>query len=97
MAGTQPEVAFDIATLFSELNRSFTNAALELSREFQKDEWKDSPFVYHMPKMSLTMRMVLSHTGGTVKGVFHKEKTEQSQEITSEIKIDVVAVPRPVT
>jgi hypothetical protein len=95
MAGTQPEVEFDMADLFKQMNRSFTDAALALRKEFAENkDWQNSPFVYTMPRMSLSMRMVLSHTGGTVEVVFHKEKTEDVQELTSTVQIDVVAVPR---
>ena len=94
MAVQKPETIFDIADLFTQLNGAFTTAAIELKKTFQNPEWADSPFVYHMPKMHLSMRLVLSHSDGTVKGFFSKESTETQQEVTSTIDIDVVAVPR---
>jgi len=95
MAVQKPETIFDIADLFTQLNDAFTTAAVELRRTFQGPDWADSPFVYHMPKMHLSMRLVLSHSDGKVKGFFfNKESTQTQQEITSSVEIDVVAVPR---
>ena len=95
MAVQKPETIFDIADLFTQLNDAFTTAAAELRKTFDNNpDWVDSPFVYHMPKMHLSMRLVLSHSDGKVKGFFNKESTETQQEITSTVEIDVVAVPR---
>jgi hypothetical protein len=97
MAAVKPETVFDMDQLFVQLNNSFTNAALRLQEEFRRDVWASSPFVYHMPRMELTMRMVLSHSDGRVKGVFSKESMKTEQELASEIRIEVVAVPRTPT
>lgn len=94
MAVQKPETVFDIADLFTQLNTAFTAAAIGLKQEFEKKEWADSPFVYHMPRMHLSMQMVLSHSDGKVKGFFHKQSTSTQQEVTSTVEIDVVAVPR---
>jgi len=94
VAVQKPETIFDISDLFTQLNEAFTTAAVELKMTFDTPDWSDSPFVYHMPKMHLSMRLVLSHSDGTVKGFFNKESTESQQEVTSTIDIDVVAVPR---
>jgi hypothetical protein len=90
----KPETVFDIDQLFAELNRSFVGAALDLKRTFEGDEWKDSPFVYHMPKMHLSMKLELSHSNGRVKGVFTKTTETRESQVLSTIDIDVVAVPR---
>jgi hypothetical protein len=94
MSNTKPETVFDMSALFVEMNRSFTTAALQLREEFKKPEWLDAPYTYHMPRMQLSMKMVLSHTDGKVKGVFNKDSTEASQELTSTIDVELVAVPR---
>ncbi|MGE3510591.1 MAG: hypothetical protein AB7N65_17095 [Vicinamibacterales bacterium] len=94
MASAKPETLFDIEDLLTQMNESFTKAALGLRKEFDKPEWADSPYVYHMPKMSIEVRLVLSHSDGKVKGFFRKESSEERQEVTSTVTIDVVAVPR---
>jgi hypothetical protein len=91
----KPETAFDITSLFAQLNDSFTQAAVKLNDAFRTDPRLQAlPFVYHMPRMHLSMRLVLSHTDGKVTGVFHKDKSEQTQELTSVVEVEVVAVPR---
>jgi hypothetical protein len=94
VAVQKPETIFDIADIFTQLNDAFTTAAVQLKKTFDTPDWADSPFVYHMPKMHLSMRLVLSHSDGTVKGFFNKESSETQQEVTSTVEIDVVAVPR---
>lgn len=94
MADVKPETAFDLEQLFLDINRSFLEAALELRKSFSEPAWADSPFVYHMPKMRLSIRLVLSYSGGSIKGIFSKEKAEQTQELTSTLDVDIVAVPR---
>jgi len=94
MGSQKHETVFDLEALFQNINHSFTNAALELHREFAKQEWKEHPFVYHMPKMHLSIRLELSHSDGKVKGVFNKKSNEHREGITSTIEVDVVSAPR---
>ena len=97
MASVKPETAFEMDKLFDELVKSFTDSAVALRNTFAQSPWPDMPFVYHMPKMRLSMRLVLSHTDGRIKGVFGKRKTEDAQELVSTVEIEVVAVPRSPT
>lgn len=94
MSVAKPETAFDMTTLFTQLNDSFTEAALKLHEAFNDTRFGALPFTYHMPRMHLSMRLVLSHTDGKVTGVFHKDKSEETHELTSVVEIDVVAIPR---
>ena len=95
MANQKPETVFDIESLFVQINDSFTSAALQLRQTFDGADWKQSPFVYHMPKMHLTMKLSLSHSNGKVKGVFRKTSTQHEEAMDSTIEVDVVAVPNP--
>jgi hypothetical protein len=91
----RPETVFDMADILKQLNTAFTTAAVELRKTFDSGDWEDSPFVYHMPKMHISMRMVLSHSDGKVKGWFwNKESKENTRELASTVEIDLVAVPR---
>lgn len=94
MAAKKPETVFDIENLFSDINRSFLTAAQNLRKTLETGEWLDSPYVYHMPKMHLSMRLALSHSDGKVKGVFTKESKQREESVTSLIEVDVVAMPR---
>ncbi len=94
MATQKPETVFDIEALFSDINRSFLTAARQLQETFDDGEWVESPYVYHMPKMHLSMRLALSHSDGKVKGVFSKRSSKTEESVTSLIEVDVVAMPR---
>ena len=94
MATQKPETVFDIEVLFSDINRSFLTAAGDLQEIFESDEWAESPYVYHMPKMHLSMRLALSHSDGKVKGWFTKRSSKIEESVTSLIEVDVVAMPR---
>ncbi len=91
----KPETIFNIETLFVDLNRAFLSAAENLRDEFDtNDKWKESPFIYHMPKMHISMRLALTHSDGHVKGFFKKKSSKTEQEVISTLEMDVVAVPR---
>lgn len=91
----KPETIFNIESLFVDINNAFITAAANLRDEFETDDkWKESPFIYHMPKMHLSMRLALSHSNGKVKGVFRKKTSKNEESIVSTLEIDVVAVPR---
>lgn len=95
MASPKPETVFDIDQLFTQLNQSFLSAAVQLRRAFDSPEWADSPFVYHMPKMHISMKLELSYSNGKVKGIFGLGGSESSSsQVVSAIDVDVVAVPR---
>lgn len=91
----KPETIFNIDSLFVDINRAFITAATNLRDEFEtNDKWQESPFIYHMPKMHVSMRLALSHSNGKVKGVFKKKTSKNEESIVSTLEIDVVAVPR---
>ena len=94
MANQKPETVFNIETLFTDINRSFLTAAQQLQETLETEEWLDSPYIYHMPKMHLSMRLSLSHSDGKVKGFFSKRSTQKEESVTSLIEVDVVSMPR---
>lgn len=94
MASQKPETIFNIEKLFTDINQSFLSAARGLQDALDTEEWSDSPYIYHMPKMHMSMRLALSHSDGKVKGVFKKSSSKNEESITSVIEVDVVAVPR---
>jgi len=91
MPSDKPEVAFDLEELLNEMTTAFTKAAAELRQTFQRTEWAGTPYVYHMPKMSLSLNLALSLSNGKLKGFF---TGSEEQRLHSKIEIDVVAVPR---
>lgn len=94
MASQKPETIFNIEKLFTDINQSFLSAARGLQDTLDTEEWSDSPYVYHMPKMHMSMRLELSHSDGKIKGVFRKSSSQKEESVSSVIEVDVVAVPR---
>ena len=91
----KPETIFNIESLFVDINKAFITAAANLHEVFETDDkWKQSPFIYHMPKMHVSMRLALSHSDGKVKGFFKKKTSKNEESVVSTLDIDVVAVPR---
>lgn len=91
----KPETIFNIEALFVDINKAFISAAENMRDKFETDaKWQQSPFIYHMPKMHLSMRLALSHSDGKVKGVFKKKTSKNEESVVSTLEIDVIAVPR---
>jgi hypothetical protein len=95
MSFQKSETVFDLEKLLGQVTDAFTQSALRLRQESERDPWRQLPYVYHMPKMSVQIQLSLSHSDGRVKGVFSKTRTSQEQQLSSTIQIDVVAVPNP--
>ncbi|HKO57623.1 MAG TPA: hypothetical protein VJ276_17250 [Thermoanaerobaculia bacterium] len=92
--GELPELAFAVDNLLDQLTTAFSDASVKLRREFESGKYKDSPFIYHMPRMSIGIQLTFSFTKEGVKGVFKKTRTKDEQELVSSIDIEVVATPR---
>jgi hypothetical protein len=92
-SGDQPEVAFPIEDLLTRFTESFTAAAIRLRTTMQGEDWVKVPYVYHMPSMSLEIRLALTYSENKVKGFFTKTSASNEQQVTSVIKIDLVSVP----
>lgn len=90
-----PDTKFPLDVLFDNVNEAFLSAAAKLRESFATDAWKDSPFVYHIPKMTLKVQLSLSYTKSEMKGFFSKDTSGTDQSMVSEITFEVVAVPRP--
>ena len=89
-----PEGIFDIETIVQNFNDAFVSASGQLRREFEKKEWADSPFIYHMPKMSVSIQMSLSFSKGKVMGLITKREKREESEMVTTVDIDLVSVPR---
>jgi hypothetical protein len=93
MASDAGDIALPVDELIASLTKSFTSAAERLKVTMAGPEWKDSPFIYHMPGMTMEIRLTLTVSGNTVKGIVNKTKTESSQETSSMIRLELVSVP----
>lgn len=92
------ETKFDLDKILRQLGGAFLTASRDLRREFDKKEWEDIPFIYHLPKMRVSMQVALSYSDGKVHGNFitgRRTKTEEAELVTT-IDVDLVSVPREV-
>jgi len=91
------ETAFEIGELLDGITAAFADAAAGLRDDFSEGgPYADSPFVYHMPRMSCEIRLSFSYSKGKVKGMFSRATSNEEQELVSTITIDVVAAPKAI-
>jgi len=92
------ETKFDLDKILRQLGGAFLTASRDLRKEFDKKDWADVPYIYHLPKMRVSMQVALSYSDGKVHGNFitgKRTKTEEAELVTT-IDIDLVSVPREV-
>lgn len=90
-----PESLFDIETILEQFTTALTSSSVKLHDAFNNDADKQNlPYVYHIPKMSISLKMELSYGKEKVKGIFRKSKASESSSLQSTMTIDVVSVPR---
>ena len=89
------ENVFDVEDVLANFNHAFLKAARDLRATFEQPEWRDSPVIYTMPKMHVSMQVSLSYSKDRLKGVFFSKTTESAENaMVSTIEVDLVAVPR---
>lgn len=93
-----PEALFDIDKILLHFTKALTTASKDLHDAFKNDEdKKDLPYVYHIPKMNVSVNMELSYSKDKIKGVFKKTKTAQSSIMESRMTLEIVSIPRVVS
>lgn len=86
---------FELEEFLGKTNDAFLEATRSLQARFKPGgDWDDVPFVYHVPRMELTVNLKMSYDGKQVRGVFRKKTTQQSEEMSSMIRYELVAIPR---
>jgi hypothetical protein len=92
-----PEALFDIDKILLQFTNALTTASNSLHVAYAKDsDKKDLPYVYHIPKMSVSINLELIYSKNKVKGVFRKTKMTKSSAVESNMTLEVVSVPRTV-
>ncbi len=90
-----PESLFDIETILEQFSAALTSSSVRLHDAFEKDADKQNlPYIYHIPKMSVSLKMELSYGKEKVKGLFRKAKASESSSLQSTLTIDIVSVPK---
>jgi len=92
----QAETEIQINELLRKMTRACTDSARELHRAMRPENWEgDMPMVYTMPRMELSLKMALSYSESKVKGILlWKSQDTKAASALSEIKVELVAVPR---
>ena len=91
------EMAFPLEDLLDRITTAFADAAANLREDFSEGgEFADSPFIYHMPRMTCEIRLSFSFTKEGVKGMFSRSTNKEEQELVSTITIDIVASPKTI-
>ena len=90
-----PESLFDIETLLEQFTTALTSSSVKLHEAFANDpDKKNLPYVYHIPEMSISLKMELSYGKERVKGLFRKSKASETSSLQSTLTLNVVSVPR---
>jgi hypothetical protein len=94
-AGDRAETEIDLTDLLGQLTAACMESAQRLDAQMQGDGWKDSPVVYTIPTMKVTMKVALTSSRERVKGVlwWRTQQGETTQSL-SQIELELVAVPR---
>lgn len=81
---------FDLENILDKTVEAVTASSRHLADIFREERWRDFPFVYTIPKFTVSVAVTLSYKDGKILAFFQK-----SAEATTESRItfDVVAVP----
>ena len=94
-AGDKAETEIDLSELLGQLTGACMESARRLDAQMRGDAWKDSPVVYTIPTMKVTMKVALTSSRERVKGIlwWRTQQGETTQSL-SQIELEMVAVPR---
>ena len=93
-AENNPESVFNIEDILDQFTRALSAASLGLQQTFESARYRDLPYTYHIPKMSITLNIALSYSKGKVKGIFKKTQTKETSQQESHVALEVVSIPR---
>ncbi len=82
---------FKLDELLDKTIEAVTTSSLHLTETFENEQWRDVPFVYTIPKFSVSVAISLSYKDGFMHGAFSRKTTQETAE--SRISFDVVALP----
>jgi hypothetical protein len=90
-----PDVVVDLEDLLLGMTRSLAEASGQLPVVMEEVEGlRSQPFRYHIPKMTVTIRLSFTYKNKKVKGVIRKRHASKTQEVESTVEFDIVAVPK---
>jgi hypothetical protein len=94
-AGEGAETEIDLGDLLARMTRACTASALLLQRDMAETEaWRNSPVIYTIPSMKVSMKVSLTSTREQVKGIlWWKTQQGSTSESLSQIELEIVAIP----
>jgi len=93
-AGEGAETEVDLTELLMRMTTACVVSAQRLQDQMAQPPWRDSPVVYTIPKMKISMKVALSSTKTQVKGIlWWKTQQGTTAESLSQIELEIVAVP----
>jgi hypothetical protein len=92
--GEGVETEIDLGKLLQMMTSACTASARKLQEEMAQAPWRDSPVIYTIPTMKVSMKVSLTSTREQVKGILWWKTTQGSTaESLSQIELEIVATP----
>ena len=89
------EGIFDISEILNQFTKALTQTSIKLNDTFlDAGKGEEYPYVYHIPKMGISINLELSYSNSTIKGFFRKSKKSEVSSVESNIVLEVVSIPK---
>lgn len=96
MPTQKEDIGFPVETMLSSIATSLLRASADMQNQFRTNpQWKESPFLYHIPRMTVSIRLALSYTKEGVRGIIRRKRDVEEREMESTIEVELTAVPNP--
>ncbi|MEO8379392.1 MAG: hypothetical protein ABI779_06990 [Acidobacteriota bacterium] len=96
MPSEKDDIGFPVETMLTSLAISLLRASTAMQDEFRTNpRWKTSAFLYHIPRMTVSIRLSLSYTKEGVRGIIRKKRDVEERELESTIEVELTAIPSP--
>jgi len=93
-AGEGAETEINLSELLQMMTSACTASARKLQDDMAQGPWRDSPVIYTIPTMKVSMKVSLTSTKEQVKGIlFWKSSQGSTSESLSQIELEIVAIP----
>ncbi len=74
---------------------SMTQSLISASELVNLMSSRDSPHIYVVPEMSVSINLSFTYEEGRVKGILGRTQSKETKEIDSTIEFQIKAIPRP--
>lgn len=74
---------------------SMTQSLIAASELVNNMSGRDSPHIYVVPEMSVSINLSFTFEEGRVKGILGRTQSKETQQVDSTIGFQIKAIPRP--